>query len=56
MNLPEYDNTPPYADIGPPPSRSAFQDEKFVLMGFGLPALVVVCIGLFVASLFGLFN
>lgn len=59
MKLPEYDNTSPFADIGPVPKKkgsSEFEDEGFVLAAFGLPLLVLACIGLFVASVFGLFN
>lgn len=57
MKLPEYDNRPaPGTPLYDPAPRPALEDEKFVILGFGLPAIIFVCIGLFVVSVIALFD
>ena len=57
MKLPEYDNRPPPGTpLYDPAPRPALEDEKFIILGFGLPVIVIVCIVLFAASVVALFD
>ena len=57
MRLPEYDNSPPPGTpLYDPAPRPVLEDEKFVLLGFGLPTLILGCVGLFVVGFIALFN
>ena len=57
MKLPEYDNRPPAGTpLYDPPPRPPLEDTKFVLLGFGLPAILVGCVVLFLVTVAALFN
>lgn len=57
MKLPEYDNRPPAGTpLYDPKPRPPLEDTKFVLLGFGLPTILVGCVVLFLVSVAALFN
>lgn len=57
MKLPQYDNSPPPGTpLSFPPDRPPFEDAKFVILGFGLPTILIACVVLLVVTVAALFN